>query len=231
MIMAPTHVDPPLVDLFAPAAGAVWLQAGQGVLSVPRPGGADRSCRPWPPAIAGLALSHTIAKAVLAGFCTRGLPFIRTPKWAAGLGLMHALGIVWQEALILIILWLCAAGVYLRQIVSNLDLHLWIFVLIVQSLPYLSTVLISIISAVPGRSGHRPGHEARRGPPLAAVPIPAANGRRGIRAFRPLSDSDRRDRPHPTCPADGGQGGGGAPGGIDPARHLWASEKRCRPGP
>ncbi len=158
MIIAPRQVDPPLAELsLLPVAFFAFKAAKMLYLYQTRV--RTSILRTLAAGLAGLALSHTIAKAVLAGFCTRGLPFIRTPKWAAGLGLMHALGIVWQEALILIILWLCAAGVYLRQIVSNLDLHLWIFVLIVQSLPYLSTVLISIISAVPGRSGHRPGHK------------------------------------------------------------------------
>jgi hypothetical protein len=30
-----------------------------------------------------------------------------------------------------------------------MDLHLWIFVLLVQSLPYLSAVVVSFISALP----------------------------------------------------------------------------------
>ena len=102
--------------------------------------------------LAGLALSHTIAKAVFTGFFTRNLPFIRTPKWADSHALMRALGIVRQEAFILVVLWGCAAGVYLRQTISNLDLHLWIFVLLVQSLPYLSAVVVSFISAFPSLS-------------------------------------------------------------------------------
>jgi hypothetical protein len=71
---------------------------------------------------------------------------------------MHALGIVWQEALILAVLWGCATGVYLRQTVSNMDLHLWIFVLLVQSLPYLSAVVVSLISAFPRLSAGFIGH-------------------------------------------------------------------------
>jgi len=99
--------------------------------------------------LAGLALSHAIGKAVLTGLFIRNLPFFRTPKWAHRHAVMRSLGIVRQEAAILFLLWGCAAGVYQRQVVSNPDLQLWIFVLMIQSLPYLSAVILSLISAVP----------------------------------------------------------------------------------
>ncbi|HHP7235600.1 MAG TPA: glycosyltransferase [Desulfobacterales bacterium] len=148
MIIAPRRVDPPLAELsllpltfFAfKAAKMLYLYRTRVRASILQTLAAG---------MAGLALSHTIGKAVLTGFFTRNLPFFRTPKWADSHPLMRALVGVHQEAAILLVLWLCAAGVYGRQIIDNPDLHLWIFVLLVQSLPYLSAVLVSLISALP----------------------------------------------------------------------------------
>jgi hypothetical protein len=148
MIIAPRQVDPPLAELsLLPVAFFSFKAAKMLYLYQTRV--RTSIFRTLAAGLAGLALSHTIAKAMFTGFFTRSLPFIRTPKWAESHALMHALGIVWQEALILAVLWTCAAGVYLRQTVSNMDLHLWIFVLLVQSLPYLSAVVVSFISALP----------------------------------------------------------------------------------
>jgi exo-beta-1,3-glucanase (GH17 family)/cellulose synthase/poly-beta-1,6-N-acetylglucosamine synthase-like glycosyltransferase len=153
MIIAPRQVDPPLAELsLLPVAFFSFKAAKMLYLYQTRV--RTSIFRTLAAGLAGLALSHTIAKAMFSGFFTRGLPFIRTPKWAASHALMHALGIVWQETLILAVLWMCAAGVYLRQTVSNPDLHLWIFVILVQSLPYLSAVVVSLIGALPKLSAN-----------------------------------------------------------------------------
>jgi exo-beta-1,3-glucanase (GH17 family)/cellulose synthase/poly-beta-1,6-N-acetylglucosamine synthase-like glycosyltransferase len=153
MIIAPRQVDAPLAELsLLPIAFFSFKAAKMLYLYQTRV--RTSILRTLAAGLAGLALSHTIAKAVFTGFFIRSLPFIRTPKWAASHALMHALGIVRQEALILVVLWICAAGVFLRQTVSNIDLHLWIFVLLVQSLPYLSAVVVSFISAFSGLSAN-----------------------------------------------------------------------------
>jgi exo-beta-1,3-glucanase (GH17 family)/cellulose synthase/poly-beta-1,6-N-acetylglucosamine synthase-like glycosyltransferase len=157
MIIAPRQVDPPLAELSLLPVTFFSFKAAK-MLYLYQTRVRTSFLRTLAAGLAGLALSHTIAKAMFAGFFTRSLPFIRTPKWAASHALMRALGIVWQEALILAVLWGCAAGVYLRQTVSNMDLHLWIFVLLVQSLPYLSAVVVSFISAFPRLSAGFIGH-------------------------------------------------------------------------
>lgn len=45
---------------------------------------------------------------------------------------------------------LAAAGLAWQNDTGMLDLLLWIFVLLVQSVPYLATTLVSVVSAFPG---------------------------------------------------------------------------------
>jgi hypothetical protein len=112
-------------------------------------------------ALAGLALSHTIARAVWLGMVTRDKPFLRTPKLERASALSRALGTVREEIMMVIALWLAAAGIAFQHGSDTLDLLLWIIVLLVQSIPYLAALLVSIVSAFPelraelvcGRSG------------------------------------------------------------------------------
>jgi exo-beta-1,3-glucanase (GH17 family)/cellulose synthase/poly-beta-1,6-N-acetylglucosamine synthase-like glycosyltransferase len=99
-------------------------------------------------AIAGLALSHTIGLAVLKGLVTSNEPFFRTPKLARRHGLLVALNAAREETLLMLSLWACAAGTaYTASAFSGMDMSMWIIVLIIQSLPYLATLLISLTSA------------------------------------------------------------------------------------
>jgi hypothetical protein len=50
----------------------------------------------------------------------------------------------------LIALWLAAAAIAYQHGSNTLDTLLWIIVLLVQSVPYLAALLMSIISAFPG---------------------------------------------------------------------------------
>jgi hypothetical protein len=97
--------------------------------------------------IAGLALSHTIARAVWTGFATRKLGFFRTPKLAQAPALIRAISDAREELLFLIALWLAAGLVLMRDDGYMLDVRVWAAVLLVQSIPYLATVLVSLISA------------------------------------------------------------------------------------
>ena len=64
-------------------------------------------------ALAGLALSHTIAKAVLYGFFTTSIPFFRTPKNADNHGFWVAISEAREEMFIMLLLWGAALGIYL----------------------------------------------------------------------------------------------------------------------
>ena len=100
-------------------------------------------------AIAGLALSHTIAKAVITGVFTRNMPFFRTPKLADSHAFIKAIGSAREETLIMIMLWLIAASVAFSDAVPSPDLTVWILVLLIQSLPYVAALIISLVSAFP----------------------------------------------------------------------------------
>lgn len=151
MVVAPREIDPPLIvfsllplALFSfKLAKLVYLyrvcikaSVGQTIAA----------------AVGGLALSHTISLAMLSGFVTSGKPFFRTPKHAHKVALVKALFDCRDEALLMVALWATVGGIALRQDVQNLDLLLWIIVLLVQSIPYLAALIVSVISAIPDLS-------------------------------------------------------------------------------
>ena len=123
-------------------------------------------------ALAGLALSHTIALAIVQGLFTSGLPFFRTPKQANHTGVWRALADAREEVMFLVALSL-AAGIILWQQGSQLpDARIWAAVLLLQAIPYATTLLVSLISAFPrlparlvGVMGDMPGEEGKASPP------------------------------------------------------------------
>lgn len=106
-------------------------------------------------AIAGLSLSHTIAKAVVWGFITKDIPFFRTPKLASPNGILVALANAREEVILMLLLWGSAFGIQWVQPEPSPDVTLWSFVLMVQSLPYVAALIMSLISAM-----HRPSAES-----------------------------------------------------------------------
>src|SRR5690606_32317404 len=102
-------------------------------------------------AVAGLALSYTIAKAVLFGFVTRTIPFFRTPKLANRSGLLKALAEAREELFIMLLLWCAAAGLLIGEDNPGWDLYFWVLVLQVQSLPYLAALVMALLSSLPAR--------------------------------------------------------------------------------
>lgn len=90
MIIVPKRVDPPLL-IFAILPLALFVfKVGKILFLYRRTVGVDLRDSFFA-ALAGLSLSHTIAKAVLYGFVTRGIPFFRTPKMRSSHGLLVAL--------------------------------------------------------------------------------------------------------------------------------------------
>ena len=149
IIIMPEKIDPPLVifsvlpiALFTfKIAKVIYLYHGVRVVGSLRETVAA--------ALSGLALSHTIAKAMWAGVFTGGRPFVRTPKLEKSVALVKALGAASEEVLIMLALWLSAAVIYFTLPMDTLDILLWVLVLLVQSLPYFSALILSIISALP----------------------------------------------------------------------------------
>ena len=118
--------------------------------------------------LAGLALSHVIARAMLTGFVTRKIGFFRTPKRAEAHGPIQALLDAREELLFLAAMLLSAYAVQQRIDGSLLDVRVWALMLTVQSVPYAAAVLVSLISAIPRLPGRLIGamnrlHHSRPG--------------------------------------------------------------------
>ncbi len=99
--------------------------------------------------LAGLALSHTIARAMLTGFITRRIGFFRTPKNAQANAFFKALGDAREELLFALALCLAIVGVLLREDGDMLDVRVWALVLVIQAIPYSAAVVVSLISGLP----------------------------------------------------------------------------------
>ncbi|MBU0498668.1 MAG: glycosyltransferase [Gammaproteobacteria bacterium] len=100
-------------------------------------------------AVAGLALSHTIARAVLAGLVTRSIPFFRTPKQADTAAIWKAIMAAREETLLLIALLLAASGVHWMTEEQERERLAWIWMLGIQAIPYGAALLVSLVSGMP----------------------------------------------------------------------------------
>lgn len=100
-------------------------------------------------AIAGLSLTHTIAKAMLYGFISRNLPFFRTPKQVAEKRFWYAVQAAREEGLMALALLLAAYFLKKYSVATGPDLTIWIVVLLILSIPYLASIIMSFIAAFP----------------------------------------------------------------------------------
>ena len=103
-------------------------------------------------AVAGLALSHSIGKAVWKGLFTNSLPFLRTPKMENAPALVQGLVMAREELVILALTWGAALGVGFGHHWATLETKLWVAVLFTQSMPYLASVGVSIMAALPAKA-------------------------------------------------------------------------------
>jgi cellulose synthase/poly-beta-1,6-N-acetylglucosamine synthase-like glycosyltransferase len=115
---------------------------------------------------AGLALTHTVGKAVWAGIFTSGKPFLRTPKCENPASIREVLRLAWQETALLCLLGLSLVSMVRDRGFGDSAADLWMTMLTIQSLPYAATVITAVLSAV----AHR-----RAAPALAGAA--AANAR------------------------------------------------------
>ncbi|HBT96818.1 MAG TPA: beta-(1-3)-glucosyl transferase [Desulfobulbaceae bacterium] len=119
-------------------------------------------------ALAGLALSHTIARAMLTGFITSKIGFFRTPKKAQANALLRALANAREEVFFAVALLVSMIAILLRKDGMLLDIRIWAAVLFIQCVPYLAAVTVSIISAMP----RLPASLVGLMPPLRYKPVP-----------------------------------------------------------
>ncbi|MGE8332831.1 MAG: glycosyltransferase family 2 protein, partial [Pseudomonas putida] len=148
MIIVPHRVDPPLMIFAIPPLALFFFKVGKIIFLYRRAVGVNLKDA-FAAALAGLALSHTIAKAVLYGFFTSSMPFFRTPKNADSHGLLVALSEAREELFIMLLLWGAALGIYLVQGLPSSDMRFWVAMLLVQSLPYVAALVMALLSSLP----------------------------------------------------------------------------------
>lgn len=159
MIIVPHRVDPPLMIFAIPPLALFFFKVGKILFLYRRAVGVNLKDAFYA-AIAGLALSHTIAKAVLYGFFTSSIPFFRTPKMATSHGFLVALAEAREEVVIMLVLWGAAAGIALVQGFPSNDVIFWVAVLLIQSLPYLAALIMALLSSLPKKVQEAPLAEA-----------------------------------------------------------------------
>jgi exo-beta-1,3-glucanase (GH17 family)/cellulose synthase/poly-beta-1,6-N-acetylglucosamine synthase-like glycosyltransferase len=148
MVLLPRQIDPPLVMYSVLPLSLFTFKLAKLVhLYRVRVGANFRQT--VAAAIAGLALTHTIGTAVIKGLFTRGEPFFRTPKNGRSQRVLQALGSARDETLLMLGLWLSAWGVHRTTQMQGPDRLAWIVVLLVQSVPYASSLIASLASAFP----------------------------------------------------------------------------------
>ena len=148
MILFPLYVAPPHL-IFACLPIALFVFKSAKMIFLYR----NRVIASWRQslmaAMAGLALSHTIARAMLTGFVTRRVGFFRTPKNAKANAIFRALGDAREELLFATALVLAVIGLMQRFDAYMLDVRVWAAMLAIQSIPYLAAVVVSLISGMP----------------------------------------------------------------------------------
>ncbi len=124
--------------------------------------------------VAGLALTHTVAKAVWAGIFTSGKPFMRTPKCADPARLSQVLRMAWQETVLFLACALAFFSLVSDRTFESPAIMLWMTMLAIQATPYAATVVTAVLSAfsntrfIPAPMLEAPANEAKPILPRAA---------------------------------------------------------------
>ncbi|NTU76342.1 MAG: glycosyltransferase [Alphaproteobacteria bacterium] len=102
-------------------------------------------------AIAGMALTHAVGRAVWQGMFTSGKPFFRTPKCEDKPAAIQGFLMAQEEIGLLALLLLSAFSVLYKFEPSNQNAVLWTGMLCVQTLPYWAALYTSMANAVMGK--------------------------------------------------------------------------------
>ncbi len=148
MTVAPRYFDVPMSALSAAALALFFAKTMKTLLLYPNKVGSGISGA-LVASVAGLSLTHTVAKAVLAGLFTSKKPFLRTPKLEDPAKISQALRLVWQETTLLALGVLALlAMLFVNSGLEDPAAMLWMAMLTVQTLPYAATVLTAALSAL-----------------------------------------------------------------------------------
>jgi exo-beta-1,3-glucanase (GH17 family)/cellulose synthase/poly-beta-1,6-N-acetylglucosamine synthase-like glycosyltransferase len=123
-------------------------------------------------ALAGMALTHVIARGVIKGLLTKGTPFLRTPKAEDKPAFLQGVLMAGEELAMLVLLWGGALAIVACFGFDHPEAMLWAGVLLVQSSPYLAAMSLSLINVFPAT---RPAAARRSIPVALELPV------RGVR--------------------------------------------------
>ncbi|MGB4811628.1 MAG: glycosyltransferase [Methylophilaceae bacterium] len=96
--------------------------------------------------IASLGLSHAIAKGIINGLMQKSGVFVVTNKTKSKLTKWQRIAPIGEELVILILLIGCSIAMLTSRGFYNLDAQLWVSMLALQSLPYVSALTCQLIS-------------------------------------------------------------------------------------
>lgn len=145
LLALPHQTTPPSVFLITALSAFVFRQAR--VLYLYRRAVNCTVRQRWGAALAGLALNHTVAKAVLQGLVTSGRPYQRTPKKRQGPRLLQAIAMAGEEAAMLAMLASAMTAFVLLRGPFVRDDWLWLATLAVMALPYTAALLLAFVNA------------------------------------------------------------------------------------
>jgi cellulose synthase/poly-beta-1,6-N-acetylglucosamine synthase-like glycosyltransferase/exo-beta-1,3-glucanase (GH17 family) len=100
-------------------------------------------------AIAGMALTHTVGRAMWQGMFTSGRPFVRTPKCADQPALMQGILMARDEIVWMVLLIGAAVLVLWNFTPQNEEALIWSAAVFVQALPFIAAFITSMCNAVP----------------------------------------------------------------------------------
>jgi hypothetical protein len=103
-------------------------------------------------AVAGMALTHIIARGIIKGLTTNSTPFLRTPKAEDKPAFLQGILMAGEELTMMALLWSAALAIVLMFGTYHVEAMLWVSVLLVQSSPYLAALALSLANAFPSRA-------------------------------------------------------------------------------
>lgn len=138
--------DLPMMSLAAIALGLFAVKTGKTLLLYPfRVGTGFKGA--FQASIAGLALSHTVGKAVWAGLFTSSMPFLRTPKCEDAAPIRQVLMLASEELLLLVLIGIAVFATAYTRGFSDPAAIVWMLTLCVQAIPFVATLIMAFISA------------------------------------------------------------------------------------
>jgi len=168
MLVAPRSMELPLEDFLIPTVGVFVFKIFHNLMLYDarvKCGWRERLGA----AVAGMSLTHSIARAVFTGLITRSRPFLRTPKMEGRAAWLQGLAMAREEGMIALALVLAAVTVIRVFGADGADILCWVAVLLVQAVPNLAAVLMGVTSVL------RPAEKSASVPRPAMAPAGATN--------------------------------------------------------